>query len=147
MSNKIVQNEAGFSLIEILIALTIFAIGLLATAGMQITALQSNAGSHRLTSINAIASGVMEEILTWAPDDPRLVNVAGNPHAWDFDRSDTDIDPVTIEGGGTFTAEYTVTKDAPIANVSTIRLEVKPVGALTAWGVSTKVLTTIKKTK
>lgn len=148
MDNNRVRNEAGFSLVEMLVALTIFAIGLLATAGMQMSALQSNAGSYRLTSINAVASGVMEEILTWSSDDPRLKDVAGNPHAWDFDRSDIDIDPVTIQGGGSFNAEYTVTTDSPIGSVSTITLKVTPVGAITAWVENhEKFFTTIKKTK
>lgn len=148
MSNNVVQNEAGFSLIEVLVALTIFAIGLLATAGMQITALQSNGNSHRVTTINATASGIIEEILTWEPDDPRLVDENdGDPHLWDFDPTTADIDPLTVHGAGSFTAEYTVTKDSPIGNVSTIVLVVSPSGGPTSWGVNDKIMTTLKKTK
>jgi type IV pilus assembly protein PilV len=101
MTHHARQNEAGFSLIEVLVALTIFAVGLLATAGMQITALQSNAGAHKMTSINTAAAGIMEEILTWAPDDPRLVDEnSGNPRSWDFDPTAAVNNTLTVGGGG-----------------------------------------------
>lgn len=147
MTYKVVKNEAGFSLVEVLVAVTIFAVGLLATASMQITALQSNAGAHKMTTINAAATGIMEEILTWAPDDPRLVDVAGNPHSWDFDRTTTGIDPLTVQGGGNFNAQYTVSIDDPIASISTITLEISSSGGLTSWGGNSRVLTCLKKTQ
>lgn len=148
MTTFVVKNDAGFSLIEVLIALTIFAIGLLGTAGMQITALQSNAGAHKITSINAVAAGVMEEILTWEPGDPRLVDEnSGLPHSWDFDPTATVSNTVTVSGGGEFTASYTVQSNVPIASVSTITLEVNAVNGLASWGGRKRVLTCLKKTQ
>ncbi len=55
------NRQAGFTLIEVLVALSIFAIGLLAIAGMQLTALKSNSYAYSITAINAVASGVMEK--------------------------------------------------------------------------------------
>ena len=147
MSNNVVHNEAGFSLVEVLVALTIFAIGLLATAGMQITALQSNAGAHKMTTINAAAAGILEEILTWDPADPRLVDEAGNPHVWDFDPTGAVNNTLTVIGGGTFTARYNVQRDVPIGNISTITLTVVSSDGFTAWGGGQRVLTCLKKTQ
>lgn len=147
MDHKIVKSEAGFSLIEILVALTIFAVGLLATAGMQITALQSNASAHKMTTINAAASGIMEEILTWSPSDPRLVDVAGNPHAWDFDPTATVNNTLTVSGGGNFTANYVVAANTPLSGVSTITLEVNAAGGIASRGGNRRVLTCMKKTQ
>lgn len=148
MTNKIVQNEAGFSLVELMIAMTIFAIGLLATASMQITALKSNAGAHKRTTINAAAAGVMEEILTWAPDDARLdVTDPTVAYSWDFDPTTTQIDPLIVQGGGTFTAKYYVTRDTPRSSIATVRLVVNAAAGITSWGENVKTLTCLKRTQ
>jgi len=148
MTHHAIQNEAGFSLIEVLVALTIFAIGLLATAGMQITALQSNAGAHKMTTINTAAAGIMEEILTWAPDDPRLVDEnGGNPRSWDFDPTAAVNNTLTVGGGGSFVARYFVDAAFPVPNVSTIRVEVTSSGGLTSLGGNRRVLSCLKKTQ
>ncbi len=142
------DNEAGFSLLEILIAITIFAVGLLATAGMQVTALQANARAHSITTANAVAAGIMEEILSWAPDDPRLVDEnSGNAHEWDFDPTANVNNILEVSGGGRFVARYYVERDTPVPNVSTITLEVEPAGGFVALGPGTKVLTSLKKTQ
>jgi len=146
MTNNVVQNEAGFSLIELLVAMTIFAVGLLATAGMQLTALQSNAGAHSKTTINAVAAGIVEEILTWAPDDLRLATAAGNL-AWDFDPTANENYTLTVLGAGSFSAQYSVQPNVPVENVSTITLEVNPTGVVSSWGGKQRVFTCLKKTQ
>jgi len=40
------ENQTGFTLIEILVAITIFSVGLLAIAGLQISAINFNRGSN-----------------------------------------------------------------------------------------------------
>lgn len=148
MTNNVAKNEAGFSLIEIMIAMTILAIGLLATAGMQITALQSNAGAQKMTTINAVAAGVMEEILTWAPDDPRLV--VADPavaYAWDFDPTTTVNNTLAVSGGGRFVARYFVRRNFPTTSISTVTLVVDSADSFTAWGGSSRTLTCLKKTQ
>lgn len=147
MANNVVQNEGGFSLVEVLVAVTIFAIGLLATAGMQLTALQSNAGAYKMTTINSVAAGILEEILTWEPDDPRLIDEAGNPHAWDFDPGVAVDTTLTAIGAGIFTAEYDVQRNVPIGSVSTITLTVSSPGSLSSWGGNQRILTCVKKTQ
>lgn len=147
MDKDVIKSEAGFSLLEVLIALTIFAIGLLATAGMQVTALQSNARAHSTTTINAVAAGIMEEIVSWAPDDPRLVDEnSGNPHVWDFDPTANVNNTLSVQGGGSFNARYFVQSDTPVEKVSTITLEVDLTGGFTNYGAKRKVLTCLKKT-
>ena len=148
MTNKIIKNEAGFSIIELMIALTIFAIGLLATASMQLTALKSNAGAHKRTTINAAAAGVMEEILTWEPDDPKLaVTDPTVAHPWDFDPATTQIDPLIVQGGGTFSANYYVTRNTPRQSIATVRLVVNSAAGITSWGENVKTLTCLKRTQ
>lgn len=148
MTRNILQKETGFSLIEVLVAVTIFAIGLLATASMQITALQSNAGAHKMTTINSAAAGIVEEILTWAPDDPRLVDEnGGNPRSWDFDPTGSVNNTLTVGGGGRFVARYFVDAAFPVPNVSTITVEVTSSGGIASWGGNRRVLSCLRKTQ
>lgn len=56
------MNNKGFSLLEVLIGLVILAIGLLAIAGMQITAIKGNYFSSSLTQATILAQDKMEEL-------------------------------------------------------------------------------------
>lgn len=46
------KKEDGYTLIEVLIALTIFAVGLLAVAGMQTSAIRMNSIAGKLTNLS-----------------------------------------------------------------------------------------------
>ncbi|MFA5516402.1 MAG: prepilin-type N-terminal cleavage/methylation domain-containing protein [Desulfuromonadales bacterium] len=145
MQRKILSCKEGFTLIEVLVALSIFAIGLLAIAQMQMTALKSNSYAYSLTAINAVAAGIVEEIISWPPEDPRLV--ANGTHAWDFDPTATVQTVLPIQGGGNFTAEYTIAADTPLAKMTTFTVEVEATGVLKASGLKNKTVTYLKKTQ
>ncbi len=56
-------KESGFSLIEILIALTIFSFGLLAVASMQVSSITGNGRAKRVTESTAYAMSQMETLM------------------------------------------------------------------------------------
>ena len=56
-------NERGFSLLEVVVALGIFSIGILAIAGLQITATSGNAKARFQTEAAALAQDVVERLL------------------------------------------------------------------------------------
>jgi len=58
------NRQKGFALIEILIAITVFAIGILAVAKMQITAIKANSFARNLTDASNIAQDKMEKLIT-----------------------------------------------------------------------------------
>lgn len=58
------RSESGFSLIELLIALSILAVGLLATVNMQATSLQRNGLAQRTTVVAALARGAMDDLVS-----------------------------------------------------------------------------------
>jgi type IV pilus modification protein PilV len=60
---KKTNNNQGFTLIEVLIAMSIFAIGFLAVAAMQITANKSTRRAVEVTEATAIASDRMERLM------------------------------------------------------------------------------------
>lgn len=72
MKKSLRKKEQGFTLIEVLIAITIFAIGLLAVASMQVTSIKGNSYSRRVTEGSNLAQGKLEELSGRAYTDPVL---------------------------------------------------------------------------
>jgi len=58
------KKENGFTLLEVLIALLIFSIGLLAAASMQMTSIRGNNHSAALTEASYWALGHMERLMS-----------------------------------------------------------------------------------
>lgn len=63
MLTQIIQQR-GFSLLEMLIALVVFSIGLLAVAGLQTVSKQSNFEAVQRTAASQIANGLLEDMRT-----------------------------------------------------------------------------------
>ena len=58
------MNNRGFSLLEVVVALGIFSIGILAIAGLQITATTGNAKARFSTEAATLAQDVVERLLS-----------------------------------------------------------------------------------
>jgi len=58
------KNDRGFSLVEVLVAMTILAIGLLALAGLQVTAMRGNLHGGTISQATALAEEQVELIRT-----------------------------------------------------------------------------------
>jgi type IV pilus assembly protein PilV len=56
------RNHTGFSLIEMLVALIVFSVGLLAIAGLQTVSKQANFEALQRTSASQIAYGLLEDM-------------------------------------------------------------------------------------
>jgi len=121
------KNKSGFSLVEVLIALTIFAVGLLAVASMQLTAIRGNASANSLTVATALAEGIMEEILAWSGDNP--VFEADDPgRSWVFGWNDSSASPKSLDSAGTFQASYAIDADYGVAKLTRIQVTVSRTG-------------------
>jgi len=75
---KTLRNQDGFTLIEVLIAVTIFAVGLLAIAAMQTSAIRVNSTGGQLTQLSTWSIDRLEELMSLPYTDPWL-EAAGNP--------------------------------------------------------------------
>ena len=58
------NDQTGFSLLELLIALIVFSVGLLSVAGLQTVSKQSNYESVQRTIAAQVASGLLEDVRT-----------------------------------------------------------------------------------
>ncbi|MGE4545160.1 MAG: prepilin-type N-terminal cleavage/methylation domain-containing protein [Pedobacter sp.] len=106
------SNE-GFTLIEVLVAVTIFAIGLLALAGMQITAITGGATSQRVTAAVGLADGIVQNLMARDAGDPIFDTAVSPAVAWP--------ETLAIEG---FSATYAVAVNTPVNGISQITVTV-----------------------
>lgn len=102
---KRLREEKGFTLLEILIAISILAFGLLAVASMQSKAIQGN-----------FFAGGKTEAVTWAQD--RMETLMTLPYA-----SVVSGGPITQ---GNYDISWTVTDDSPTTNCKLIVVTVAP---------------------
>jgi len=75
---KVIQNRNGFAIIEVLIAMVVFAIGVLGIASLQYRSVHQNRVAYDRTRANALAVAVLEEFKRLPFDDPNLDPVGGD---------------------------------------------------------------------
>jgi prepilin-type N-terminal cleavage/methylation domain-containing protein len=76
-----IRLQSGFTLVEVMIALAIFAIGILAVSAMQITAINQNSGSRMQTEATALAEQLIERLMALPYDHDLLsADLNRNPH-------------------------------------------------------------------
>lgn len=116
---KSIKNK-GFSLVELLVAITLLTVGVLAMLQMQIVAIQSNSQANRLSVATGLAQEVMDDIQSWDVNNPPVSGVF-TPSAPDYtttgiyDRLNFNnvAKSVSVQSAGTFTATYTITLVQP----------------------------------
>ncbi len=115
------QSEKGFSLLELLVATTIFSVGLLAVASMQTRSMTANATAQRMTSGSALAQSVLEDMMARESTDA-VFTTAATGAAYDLDRQ-TAATTQTINGV-TYTATYSIAINTPVTNVAQVDISV-----------------------
>lgn len=103
-------NENGFTLVELLVALTIMAFGVLAVVQMQIVALQSNSIANKLSVATSLAQEVMADIQSWDVNSPPGGGTFTSPLAT-YERLGPfmNLSSVRFPDSGTYKATYTIT--------------------------------------
>ena len=96
------KKHQGFTLIEVLIAMAVFAIGILAIFSMQVTSISSNALARGLTENYTGAMDKVEELLALQYNDPSgQLNVGTHNEPQATDGIDNNGDGVADEPGET----------------------------------------------
>jgi len=99
------SREAGFTLLEVIIAISILTVGLLAVAAMQTSAIRGNDSAYHVTEGATWAQDRLEFLMALPYEDSALSNGTGK------------TDPMTTP------ADYTITYDVvngPISNTKLI---------------------------
>jgi type IV pilus modification protein PilV len=112
---QVIENEyrigsSGFTLIEVLIAFAIFAIGIMALASLQSIYIDGNASARMQTEATSLAAQWMEK-LKILPYNHTDLDAVGNPHQ---------------QNVGAYKIRWDVTEHTPINDVKTIQITVTP---------------------
>ena len=100
-----IQNEPGFSLIELLIGMVFLAIGLLAMGGLQGTSVRGNAFSNNLMQATYVAQDRIESLMNLPLGSGELQAGNYNPAS-------------TILSGVTFSQSYTVVVNGNLRTIN-----------------------------
>jgi prepilin-type N-terminal cleavage/methylation domain-containing protein len=120
MALKGLKSQQGFTLLEILVAITLMLIGVFAVLGMQTVALQSNSIANQLTVATSLASEALEDISSsnWTVVGTSLSNgtITMNNGA------DTSYGSYSYQSAGAYNIMCTPTLNSPISGI--VRLDV-----------------------
>jgi prepilin-type N-terminal cleavage/methylation domain-containing protein len=139
------DTESGFTLIEVVIAMCILAIGITAMYNLQFISLKGNASANRITYQSTWASDQIETLVQKNYGDSDLddkdgdgTNQDNNKNGID-DRDEangsnihfglydvgTDADGSTVTADGLYTVSWNVAQDQPVRNSKTINVIVE----------------------
>ena len=106
-------DRNGFALIEVLMAMVIFTVGILALAGLQITTISGNAAARMQTEATAIGARIVERLRSLPFDHDDLVPTV-RPHS------------LPASGSRPYTVDWTVRADTPVNGTKSVRVTVTP---------------------
>ena len=141
-----ISGEKGFTILEIVIGVSIFLVGMLGVAAMEISAIRAEAFSIRLTEATMLARSTFEELMSAPYEDSRLdatiytiANVnnfnENDPNAVTYGRNNINPadntkvehnpDPLGVGTNGKFRVFYNLCEDCLIEDTKSIRIFVR----------------------
>jgi type IV pilus modification protein PilV len=118
-------NQRGFTLIEMLIAVFILSVGLLAIVSLISTAINSSSLANKLSVATSLSQAVMEDLLARNISDPILNTPVTNATYYGLDPNNLAASNLSITSAGTYTATYTVQPNTPAQWISRLDVTVK----------------------
>ena len=103
-----IKNREGFTLLEVIFAVSILTVGILSVAAMQVSSIRGNAFAWGTSEASSVAMGQIEAMMEWPYDDARLEE--GETH----------------DGGttGNYEISWTVADNAVINQTKTVNVTV-----------------------
>lgn len=116
------KNSAGFTLIEVLISITVFAIGILAVITMQTSGVSGNARAQNISEATNQAADQVESLLNTPYS---AIADGGGTSAGQAGLNDGMTSGTTADGSavsGNYNIYWNVWDNAPVSNCKTIRV-------------------------
>ncbi len=108
---KYIRNNKGISLIEVVVALTIFAFGILAVASMQLSSVKGNFSARNVTEAVTLGQDKAEELYTLPYTHPDLAAGTHTQNLGYYNYSWTVVDDDALENTKTITLNVQYTRD------------------------------------
>lgn len=116
------KANGGFTLIEVMIAIGVLSIGLLALASMQITAVKGNSHSNRVTSATNLAQDKIEYLMSLPYNHPDLKDQDDDDDNVDEGLDDIKGNADYRDQHDLFNVFWNISVDSTIKNTKTIRV-------------------------
>jgi prepilin-type N-terminal cleavage/methylation domain-containing protein len=147
---NVFSENGGFTLIEVIIALAVLTIGILAVNAMQTVSVRGNFTANRLTTAATWATDRAEVLFNLEYDDDELLDDGGGAADGLAGLDDADpTSPATTPDGsdlspdGEYTIYWNVAEDEPMPNLKTINVII----TYTGMGAAKTVTLTHRKSK
>jgi len=108
-------NNNGFTLVEVLVALTLMAIGVMAVVTMFMVSMSANLKASRFSAASNLGQAALEDILAKKIDDPIFSSSSTNV-IYDLAPNNA-ATSITITGAGTFSATYSITLGTSVNSI------------------------------
>ena len=122
-------DQKGFTMIEIMIALVVLAVGILSVASLQVSAIKGNNLSDNITSALTLAEDKMEELLGLNYDNPDLQDLVplnnndlGIIEPGFIDKEEFNTNESGRAGPGRFRMIWNIADNIPVENNKTIKV-------------------------
>ena len=108
---KSVANNKGFTLAEVMVALTLLAIGVMAVVSLFTVSMHSNQKANQYTAANNLAQQALEDILAKSITDPVYAQSTTLTTYYPVTNPSTTSSPTPfiVTGAGTYTITYVIT--------------------------------------
>lgn len=148
--NRTLRSQAGFSLVELLVAIMILAVALLGLAELQISAMKQNAKSEQIMAAISLGQMIVEDVANRGTDDPLFRNdrTGANWSLLTPMPATAPVYEITVPGAGAFRITYdTVTEYQGVDNLCLFRVHIRSPNRLIGLGSLTSpvTMTTIKR--
>lgn len=125
-------NMRGFSLLELLVAISLLGTGLLAATAMQAVSMKANTGANRITVATMVGQQVVEDLCSRVITDSLFhtaVTDATYNGLFDPVTITSTASEVSLPGAGAFSAKYDIAPNSPVAGITRITVRVMHYGS------------------